>query len=138
MRASLRRSDSELFSLVHTPELETRSTKYEMLSPSSEMASRIQDRTSIYELSSEESLLPAPLARVARKSQDEMDELFRHDAMVLAKADGVKSERKTPQIVVHLADQQRAAVRKPRRLRKMEKVASLRELKLGNETLDWD
>jgi hypothetical protein len=78
------------------------------------------------------------LARVARKSQDEMDELFRHDAMVLAKADGVKSERKTPQIVVHLADQHRAAVRKPRRLRKMEKVTSLRELKLGEETLDWD
>jgi hypothetical protein len=83
-------------------------------------------------------LLPAPLARVARKSQDEMDELFRHDAMVLAKADAVRLERKTPQIVVHLTDRPRVVVQKPRRLRKMEKVTSLRELKLGKETLDWD
>ena len=73
---------------------------------------------------------PAPLARVARKSQDEVD-------VVVGEAKAVRMERRPPQIVVHLADQPRV-VQKPRRLRKMEKVTSLRELKLGKETLDWD
>lgn len=80
---------------------------------------------------------PAPPARVARKSRNEMDEVFRRDATVLGEAKAVKMERKPPQIVVHLADQPRA-MQKPRRLRKVEKVTSLRELKLGKETLEWD
>lgn len=82
---------------------------------------------------------------MARKSEDEMeklDEVFMRDAMVLAKTGGlaeeVKMEKRMPQIVVHLADRSRANVQKPRRLRKMEKVTSLRELKLGKETLEWD
>jgi hypothetical protein len=91
-------------------------------------------RTSIYELSSEDSLIgqPAPLPKVARKSQDEMDELFRHDAVMLGKEESNRPERRPPQIMVHLADGPRApeSIRKPRRLRKVEKVTSLRELKL--------
>ncbi|KAE9371640.1 hypothetical protein N431DRAFT_426285 [Stipitochalara longipes BDJ] len=140
---ALTRSDSELFALVSTPELETKSIRHEMLarrlSPSADFFSRNNNRTSIYELSSEDSLLtePAPLARVARRSQDEMDEVLRRDATVLGEAKAVKMERKPPQIVVHLADQPRT-VQKARRLRKVEKVTSLRELKLGKETLDWD
>ncbi|KAN0096590.1 hypothetical protein V8E51_015395 [Hyaloscypha variabilis] len=144
---SLRRSDSEIFSLVNPPELETKSIRHEMLArrltPTTDFFSRIPKRTSIYELSSEETLLaePAPLARVARKSQDEVEvevgEGGRRDAMVVGEAKAVRMERPPPQIVVHLADQPRV-VQKPRRLRKMEKVTSLRELKLGKETLDWD
>jgi hypothetical protein len=113
------------------------------LTPTADFFSRIPKRTSIYELSSEETLLaePAPLARVARKSQDEVDVVVgeggRRDAMVVGEAKAVRMERRPPQIVVHLADQPRV-VQKPRRLRKMEKVTSLRELKLGKETLDWD
>jgi hypothetical protein len=111
------------------------------LTPSTDFFSRIPKRTSIYELSSEETLLaePAPLARVARKSQDEVEvgEEGRRDAMVVGEAKAVRMERRLPQIVVHLADEPRV-VQKPRRLRKMEKVTSLRELKLGKETLDWD
>jgi hypothetical protein len=75
---------------------------------------------------------PAPLPRVARRSQDEMDELFQRDAVVLGKEEASRPERRPPQIVVHLAEGSRApeSIRKTRRLRKVEKVTSLRELKL--------
>jgi hypothetical protein len=100
--------------------------------PSPELSWVNHNRTSIYELSSEESLLkrPAEPPRVKRRSQDELDELFQRDAVVLGKEKG-NGERRPPKIVVHLAETRGVGdVRKPGRLRKVEKVTSLRELKL--------
>jgi hypothetical protein len=84
-------------------------------------------------LSSEESLLrqPAEPPRVKRRSQDELDELFQRDAVVLGKEEKSKAERRPPKIVVHLTEaREDGGLRRPGRLRKVEKVSSLRELKL--------
>ncbi len=77
---------------------------------------------------------PAEPPRVKRRSQDELDELdelFQRDVVVLGKEEKRKGERRPPKIVVHLAEaREDLVVRRPGRLRKVEKVYSLRELKL--------
>lgn len=101
--------------------------------PSPELSWVNHNRTSIYELSSEESLLrqPAEPPRVKRRSQDELDELFQRDVVVLGKEEKSKAERRPPKIVVYLAEaSEDGGLRRPGRLRKVEKVSSLRELKL--------
>ncbi len=134
----IRKSDSELFALIGTHELDSKSIRHEVLDqPASKVDHYyIRPASGMYELPSEtnteESLLREQNAagRISVANQESGEEsLLREPTPPPRVATPDQKKGQPPVIIVHLAEeaQRPESIRKPRRLRKMERISQLRE-----------